>query len=305
MAEIHDLIIHHGAERAREMVPAEQRRYVDIAAALMEEERLAIGITYAGFCLTSLPHKPRPADEVWTRPGARVTLMISPGHVRDQGKTVPIGVPYGARARMILFYLQSEALKRSTREVVLGRSMNEWFGRMGVSVGGTSFAAIRDQARRISRCILTFDWNDSADHVQFGIVDGAFNLGGEAADGRQGKLFEEVVHLSEGFYSALRDHPVPVRDTALKELCSQSMALDAYVWLAYRLHSLSKPMPISWPALYQQFGGGFAQMKHFKPRFVESLRAALAAYPEARVDLDTNGLVLIPSPPPVPKLTAA
>src|SRR3712207_596722 len=112
MAEIHDLIVKFGAERARDIVPAEQRRYVDIAAALMEEERQAIGVTYAGFCLTSLPHKARPLDEIWTRPGARVTLMIAPGHLLSKGKPMPIGVPYGARARMILFYLQSEALKR-------------------------------------------------------------------------------------------------------------------------------------------------------------------------------------------------
>lgn len=304
MADVHDLIIKFGAEQARTMVPAEQRRYVDIAAALMEEERQAIGVTYAGFCLTSLPHKARPLDEVWTRPGARVTLIIAPGHAMAKGKPMPIGVPYGARARMILFYLQSEALKRSTREITLGRSMNEWFGRMGVPVGGTSFAAIREQARRISRCTLTFDWNDSRDHAQFSIVDGAFNLGGDI-DGWQGALFEEVVHLSEGFYAALRDHPVPVRDTALKELSSQSMSLDAYVWLAYRLHSLSRPMPITWAALYAQFGAGYGQIKHFKPRFVDAVKAAMAAYPEARVTEEAAGLVLHPSPPPVPKLSAA
>lgn len=304
MAEIHDLIMRLGADKARDVVPIEQRRYVDIAAAMMEEERQAIGITYAGFCLTSLPHKPRPLEEVWTRPGSRLTLMVSPGHVMENGKPTPIGVPYGARARMILFYLQSEALRQGTRQVLLGRSMNEWFRRMGVPVGGTSFAAIRDQARRIARCTLTFDWNDSRDHVQFSIVDGAFNLGG-ADDGRQGALFEEVVHLSEGFYSALREHPVPVRDAALKELSSQSMSLDTYVWLAYRLHSLSKPMPISWPALYAQFGAGFAQMKHFKPSFLDSVRAAMAAYPEARVTEAPTGLVLNPSPPPVAKLAVA
>jgi hypothetical protein len=59
------------------------------------------------------------------------------------------------------------------------------------------------------------------------------------------------------------------------------MSLDIYVWLAWRCHQLGKPTPISWPAIYAQFGGGFQAMKHFKPSFIEALGAALAAYPES------------------------
>ncbi|HRQ80538.1 MAG TPA: replication protein RepA [Azospirillaceae bacterium] len=307
MADIHELILRHGRNKAREMVPPESRRLVEIAAEMLAEEDHSIGVTYSGFCLTALPHKPTQLDETWVRQGGRVTLMVIPGQRLIEGKPSYVGVPYGARARMILFYLQSEALKRRTREVVLGRSMNDWLARMGMSVGGESFRAIREQSLRISRCMLSFDWEggDSVGngHIQFGIVDGTIEFDARS-DPRQGALFEEVVHLSERFYNALAEHPVPVRDLALRELSGQSMALDCYCWLAYRLHSLSKPTPVSWAALFAQFGSGFSMQKHFKKPFIKALNAALAAYPEARVTENDNGFVLHPSRSPVPKLIA-
>ena len=81
------------------------------------------------------------------------------------------------------------------------------------------------------------------------------------------------------------------------------MSLDIYVWLAWRLHSLTKPTPISWAAIFAQFGAGYTKVSHFKPRFMEALAAALAAYPQARVDISEAGVSLHPSRPPIARLT--
>jgi len=105
------------------------------------------------------------------------------------------------------------------------------------------------------------------------------------------------------FWKALRDHPVPLLEAAIRQLRDRSMALDVYVWLAWRLHTLNKDTPISWPAIYAQFGAGFRELRHFRPRFMEALSAALAAYPEARIYVDGAGITLYPSKPPVARLT--
>jgi len=52
---VHQLVLVHGHEQARQMVPEKQRPLVDIAAEVMADERQNIGISYTGFCLTSLP----------------------------------------------------------------------------------------------------------------------------------------------------------------------------------------------------------------------------------------------------------
>ncbi len=299
---VHQLVITHGRERARELVEPHQRRLVDIAAEVLADESARIGISYSGFCLTSLPHKALKDDESWERKGHNVTLLIEPGKMRVGQSTVLYGVPYGARARMILFYLQSEAIRTRSREVVLGRSMRAWMSRMGISVGGETTAALREQAARISACSLKFFW-EGEDHqgwARAAIVNSGlrFNSGNVAQD----SLWEDRVVLDETFWKALQDHPVPLQEAALKELGNRSLALDVYVWLAWRCHQLKNPTPISWLALNCQFGSPERELKHFKTFFKAALSAATAAYPDVKVELDERGVTLFPSRPPVAKL---
>lgn len=52
-----------------------------------------------------------------------MTLLVEPGvRVRAGADPVHVGVPYGATARLILIYLQSEALKTGSRDVAFGGS---------------------------------------------------------------------------------------------------------------------------------------------------------------------------------------
>ncbi len=108
--------------------------------------------------------------------------------------------------------------------------------------------------------------------------------------------------LNEEFYRALREHPVPVSEAALRAIGPRSMVIDVYIWLAYRLHALTSDISVSWPALHGQFGAGFQLIRKFRAHFTECLEIAMAAYPEARVSVDERGLVLRPSRPAIAKL---
>lgn len=125
-----------------------------------------------------------------------------------------------------------------------------------------------------------------------------------AADERQRALWQDRVRLDDGFWRSLREHPVPVREEAVRAIGTRSLALDIYIWLAYRLHSLSRSVPVTWAALHGQFGAGFKALRQLKPTFRDALALALAVYQEARVDLDQAGVVLHPSPPAVPRAEA-
>jgi hypothetical protein len=118
----------------------------------MSEERSGLGITHAGFAMTSLPHK-RVDEAVWEREGYKTTLLIESGRTRQ--KTL-IGIPYGSVARLILLFLQTEAIRTGSPEVVLGRSLNRWIERMDLTPGGKTRQLVTEQARRISACRLTF-----------------------------------------------------------------------------------------------------------------------------------------------------
>src|SRR5690349_3030286 len=89
---VHHLVLVHGRERAREMVDVKRRMLVDFAAEVLADEGQRIGISYTGFCLTSLPHKRLLDDQVWEKKGHKVTLLVEPGHLKSAtGKTTRYG----------------------------------------------------------------------------------------------------------------------------------------------------------------------------------------------------------------------
>ncbi|MFC3125984.1 replication protein RepA [Pseudoroseomonas globiformis] len=300
---VRKLVLLHGRDQARAMVPPERKALVDIAAEVLADDASRIGITYTGFCLTSLPHKRLDDDAAWEKRGHRVTLLVEPGRLKAANRpTRMYGVPYGARARMILLYLQTQAARTNSREVELGRSMRDWLGRMGLSWGGETGKALREQAVRIAACSLKFFWEDED---MEGWAAGRFVRSGlrfsdrSSEDTRQGELWDERVVLDEVFFDAMRQHPVPLQEAALRELGNRSASLDLYIWLAYRLHTLRHPTPVRWAALRDQFGSGYSELHTFRRDFRKSLAPAVAAYPEAKVELNEDGVLLHPSRPPV------
>jgi hypothetical protein len=229
------------------------------------------------------------------QPGVRPSLT---------GDAISVGVPYGSRARLIILFLQSEALKTHSREVELGKTLHAWLRRLEIPIGGKSMAAVRDQAERISRCRMSFQIKQGTRTglVNQSILDTAMFI---EDDSTQGSLFIEKAKLSEMFFEQLKKHPVPIEENAITMIANNSMAIDVYCWLAYRLHSLSVPKLVTWKALHAQFGRGLARLDHFRWYFTQNVNLALAVYPDAKVDIDGRGLVLNPSRPPVaPKVVS-
>jgi len=306
MTAIHRLLEEHGIERARELVTTKtQRAMLEAAYAyLTEEDASAIGVVHAGFAMTSLPHSnpDRGADpEYHRRTGGKCTLLIQSGR-RSDGSLV--GVPYGAKARMILLYLQTQALRTNSRRVELGGNWHAWMRAMGEgSMGGKTYQLVREQAQRITACSLTFVWDTATAEIRTNaaFVKNAIHFKANA-DGRQAALFQDEVELDETFFNDLRKHPVPISEAALKQISSNSSAIDIYIWLAYRLHVIEKPTPIRWSAVKNQFGAHYKKLSHLKSNFLDSLGMALSVYPDARVEVTDEGLILHPSRPPVAKI---
>lgn len=311
MGTVHDLLEAHGKLATRGLVEGRRGpRIVEAASGWASDEDLGTGYIHSGWCQTALPHRrPKDGSAIWKLETDNMTLFVEPG-IRMQANGTPahVGVPFGAIARLILIYLQSEALRTGSRDVELGGSLRAFLRRLDISVGGKTARLVREQAERISRCRLTFHATrrGSSILVNQNIVDVAMFLEDPAESGNgQGTLFVETARLSESFFNQLRQHAVPLDEAAIRHIHNSSMALDVYCWLAYRLHSLTSDKPISWAALASQFGAGIQLRKHFKAAFTESLALALAVYREARVDVTANGLLLKPSPPPVKKIIRA
>jgi hypothetical protein len=298
MGTVHDLIETKG--KTGTLAFDFDRQVVEAAAAYMADEDAGIGFLYSGWCQAALPHRKLANDKGWQIEGERVTLIVEPGMRKGaHGEPEPVGIPYGSRARLILLRLQSEALRTQSRDVELGRNLHDWLLKMGIPIGGRSFKEVKDQTERISRCRLTFEIRrgNRVGLANQNIMDSAVFF--ESPDPLQGTLFAQHARLSQAFFDTLNRHPVPIEEAAVRAISNNSVAIDIYAWLAYRLHSLQKPTPISWKALKQQFGISFSRLDNFRTTFSSNLRLALAVYRDAKVEDGPAGLILHPSRPPV------
>ena len=121
MGEIHKLLSEHGKAKVVQMDL--DRRVVDAAANYMGIEDSEIGFLYSGWAQSALPHKKLADEASWQVRTDYVTLIVQPGlRAAQAGDPIPVGVPYGSRARLICIYLQSEALR--TRHKISASTIN-------------------------------------------------------------------------------------------------------------------------------------------------------------------------------------
>ena len=67
------------------------------------------------------------------------------------------------------------------------------------------------------------------------------------------------IRIGEALFDEIRRFPVPLDMHTLRAMSRSPLGLDLYMWLTYRLFSLTAPLRLTWRQLYRQFGANPAQ----------------------------------------------
>ena len=256
---------------------------------------------YAAWAHAGLPRRDlQDPTKRWTVSTDYATLTVSPGTRRlaEDGEPEPIGVPFGSYARLVLLDWQSEAVRNNSRHIHIGKSLSDALKRMGLPHGSEAMRMLQEQTERLAVCTIAFSLENGGRGLYLNqpVVEAA-----SYSYGRGNKRFIESVLLSQGYFEQLLKNPVVLDPSAIVDLRDSPTSLDIYTWLSWRLPALKHEIKIGWVALKAQLGGGATLMKNFKPHFRPSLLAAHAVYREANIELTEDGLILRPSPPPMPR----
>jgi hypothetical protein len=282
------------------------QRRVETAHQLMSALPAAedLSFLHSGLCQVALPHS-RPADNaaIWRRQSGRFSLLVQPGVIDTEGSGRYVGVPYGPKARLIMIHLQTEGLK--SRTVNLGGSFSAFMRSLGLAVTGGArgtIGAVREQALRIAQCRFTMQW-DEANSAGEGraIIANTSIVDGLELWQSGGQQWAETVELSEKFHAHLQEHAVPLDKRGIAHLSANSLGLDLYALLAYRLPRLEREVHLRWSALQAQIGSAERTTNTLAQRIREVMPDVLVAYPHAQVEVTSHGLALRPSRPAVPK----
>jgi hypothetical protein len=286
-----------------------QERLIEASGAIRGGPPDRIDFLHTIQCQCGIPYR-NPGDGVreWDRKQGSAVLRIEAGSAIDPrtGEFVKLGLPYGEKPRLVLIHLASEAVRNSSAVVDVEDSMTAFARSLGVEPNGQQLTSLKDQLARLASSTVRMGIIEEGRAVQVNTqIVSAFDLWfPKQADQRV--LWPSTVRLSEEYYQSLGRHAVPLDHRAVAALSSSSMALDVYVWLAQRLHRIptGKPQMITWAALYEQFGQGFARVRDFRRRFLHTLSHVKSAYPSARIGHNEAGVTLEHSAPPVaPRFT--
>jgi hypothetical protein len=283
----------------------QQQRLLDASTAIRGAPPERIDFLHTVQCQIGMPYR-NPGDEVreWDRKQGNASLRIEAGSVIDPatGNFVHVGLPYGEKPRLVLIHLATEAVRTSSPVVDVEESMTAFARSLGLETNGQQIKSLKDQLARLAAATVRMGTVEEGRAVQVNTqFVSAFDLWfPKQADQRI--LWPSTVRLSEEYFQSLGQHAVPLDHRAVAALASSSMALDIYAWLAQRLHRVpsGKPQFIAWDLMHEQFGQGFARIRDFRRRFLQTLHQVASAYPQAKLSADDHGLTLSHSPPPVP-----
>jgi len=253
----------------------------------------------------TLPHA-NPGDApYWRRRNGTLTLGIQPG--MDFRTGTAVGYPYGSIPRLLLFWLNREAVQTRSRRIQLGRSLAHFMRDLGLdpSRGGKRSDATRlkDQMKRLFRARISFD-QGLAENGREGQrwLDMQVAPKGELWwDDRkplQDDLWESWIELGEEFYNAIIAAPVPVDMRALKALKRSPLALDLYAWATHKAPSVArkgKRQFIPWASLAEQFGTDYADHLDFKKKAKAALKKVKLVYPGLNYAEATGGVLILPT----------
>lgn len=282
-----------------------QRRVLRAHVEIQAQDAAKVLYQHTVLCQTVMPYRdPGPDARLWHRVQGNAHLEIQAGRALHPEKRefVDVGLPFGPKPRLVLYYLNAEAVRTRSPVIEVQDSLTSFVKRIGLAPKGQNMTIVKDQLTRLSAADFRMGYieGNEATTVKASIIKG-FKLW-FPKDARQRVLWPSTVQFSQEYFEDLLCHAVPLNEAAVANLSHSAMALDLYTWLAQRLHRVSRTgnQFVPWTALMEQFGQGYSRIRKFREVFRTTLRMVHAVYPDGRFELDGRGMTLFNSRPPVP-----
>lgn len=276
---------------------------------IQRARRRKIGFAARELILMNLPHSD-PQAPVWVRRNGNKALLVQGGYKIDPKdktgkKAVYVGIPYGPKARLILFYLMTEAKLTKNRRIYLGDSFNAFLEAIGSSKNGgkkTGRDAVKKQLERISTASFYTTENASFDDADYFAKSPTYRFTGEASlwfskkSPDQMALWDSYIDLSPEFYESITKSAIPLDWDVLLKLKNSALEIDLYALLTYeaaRGVMSGKGHFIPWVALQDQFGGNYGDVKDFAKKARAALAKIKRLYPALKLGKRAGGLDIL------------
>src|SRR5262245_24121857 len=176
------------------------------------------------FLLCGLPiRRPSSGTLIHERRNGRFFLQVC-GHPR-------FGLPYG-QDRLVPIWVATQAVRSRSREIRFAAAA-EILDELGLPPDGIHYRRLVESFQRVFASTIYFGTEQTQDVwtcARFNYFE-RVKLWRTAPSEQPSEAGENIVVLSESFYTELRQHPIPVEREVVRALAHSAGALDFYMWL--------------------------------------------------------------------------
>ena len=270
-------------------------------------------IAYVPAIMTQVffPQKPLPETEnTFETQHGKASVLIQSGILVDPKEEDRIvyekqQVPSGSKARIILPYIVSTAIRNQQQEVDMGHSLRKFMESVGMPISGQNAKEITAQVKNIAAAWIYFSyWGEKRISMRKEFIASTVDFWIDK-DERQTTLWNPTMELGDNFYNLIQVTNMPFNMHHVVRLQRSPRRMDLYLFLCHRTPRipLGKPAHIPLGALQRIFAPDIESPRHFKARLKEDLKAILKVYPRFRIEIKGDMMTLWKSPSPIPQKT--
>jgi hypothetical protein len=279
-------------------------RLVDAAEAITLDPGSSEDASYqhAILCQVGMPRK-RTEGLTFERRNGGASLLLTAGKLFNGRNWIQQPLPYGPKARLILINITTHAVRNRNPTVDVGRSTREFMLRVGLDDYGSAYRSLKTQIRALAACRMQLAGRIGDRITQFDAQPIRRMDTWLTPNPDQQTLWPGTVELTQDYYESCVQAATPLDERAVAALSGSALSLDVYAWLAHRLWRIRDPkgVLVPWRNLQDQFGQ-YGLLANFKTKFLISLSQNKLAYPDAKVEVLPEGLLLRTSKPPIPRV---
>lgn len=287
--------------------PLKIRRFIEDVLAIESEDAYSsgrLGFLARAMVMATLPHSKQEGHFFSRKNGFFTLTMIADPRV---------GLPYGALPRILLAWMTTEVVRNKSPILELGTTLSKFLKKLNLSRQGGArgdITRLREQMLRLFATHISCTYFDPkkghASGDNFSIAR-SYKLWWKPLEAQaENHISNSYVTLAQDFFEELIDRPIPVDVGVLQILRRSPLQMDIYTWLTYRFSFLKENKTIPWLSLKNQFGADYANnvqgTRNFKVNFIKALKTVLMVYSTANVQVNDDGLRLIPSSPHIKKI---
>ena len=217
-------------------------------------------------------------------------------------------LPFGNIPRLLLAWVTTEAVRTQSPVLVLGESLAAFMRKLGVyhnSAGrGGVQTRLRNQMDRLFSCTVSVVYEGEQMKASMNApIARRTEFWWSERQPDAPSLWNSTIELGADFFQEIVRHPIPLDLNILKAMKRSSLGLDLYLWLTYRTFALKRPLRLSWPMLYSQFGadpgkaGDPNTVNAFRTDCLRELKKIKTSWPGLKYTTAKGVLVVAPSTP--------